>query len=181
MISVRDFSKVLRLLPIVVLAFSIARGWAQEESKADAQYREDYERFMKIKATADPVKRCDEFYEFLKQRPDSRLLKNAQAEYLLIMQGAFKAERYAELLPMAERFVNLFPKVGEAYYFYGTALKEQGKIPEAMDALAKCYVLKNPASERARQNLEFTYKAQNKGSLAGLDSLIRKARAEVSK
>jgi len=181
MMPVRNFSKVLRLLPLVVLVFIVARGWAQEESKADAQYREDYDRFMKIKATADPIKRSDEFYEFLKQRPDTRLLKNAQAECLLIMDGTFKAQRYTELLNMAERFVNLFPNVGEAYYFYGAALKQEGKYPEAMDALAKCYVLKNPASERARQNLEFTYKAQNKGSLAGLDALIRKARAEVSK
>ena len=171
----------LRLLPALVFLMSATRVFAQEETKEEAQYREDYELFQKIKAIPDPMKRSDAFYELLKQRPDSKLVRNAQAEYLQILEGALKAQKYAELEPMSDRFIKLFPKIGETYYFYGAALKEVQKYPEAMDARAKCYVLKNPASTRARQFLEFVYKSQNRGSLAGLDAVIKKVRAEISK
>ncbi len=154
---------------------------AQEESKQEEMYREDYERFTKIKALSDPQKRCDAFYDFLKERQNSKLLKNSQAEYLVILEGFNRAKKFDELRANSERFIELFPRVGETYYFYGTALNEAKQYPAAMNALAKCYLLKNPGSSRARQFLEYIYKAQNKGSLAGLDNVIKQARAELEK
>jgi tetratricopeptide (TPR) repeat protein len=178
----RTALRKLALVPaaLVLLPF-VPRVLAQEETKEEAMYREDYERFTKIKAIPDPMKRCDAFYDFLKQRPDSKLLKNAQAEYLLILEGVMKAQKYTELETLSERFIRLFPKVGETYYFYGAALQEAKKPAEAMVALAKCYLLKNPGSERAKQRLEFLYKAQNRGNLAGIEAIYQKARAELAK
>lgn len=169
------------LLPVFVLLVYGPCAWAQEETKAEEQYREDYDRFQKIKGIQDPLKRVDAWYEFLKKPPHPKMLKSVQAEYLVILDGLLRAQRYAELRPLSERFITLFPKVGETYYCYGAALKEEKKFPQAMDALAKCYVLKNPASERAKSFLEYVYKAQNKGSLAGIDAIIQKARADVLK
>jgi tetratricopeptide (TPR) repeat protein len=173
--------KGLQVLPALLLLGFVAHVRAQEETKEEAMYREDYERFTKIRTIPDPLKRCDAFYDFLRQRPDSKLLKNSQAEYLLILEGYMKAQKYPELEKLAERFIKLFPRVGETYYYYGATLQETKRYQQAMNALAKCYILKNPGSERARQRLEFLYKSQNKGNLAGIEAVYQKARAEVSK
>jgi tetratricopeptide (TPR) repeat protein len=173
--------KGLQVLPALLLLGFVAQVRAQEETKEEAMYREDWERFTKLRTIPDPLKRCDAFYDFLRQRPDSKLLKNAQAEYLLILEGYMKAQKYSELGTLCERFIKLFPKVGETYYYYGAALQETKKYQEAMNSLAKCYLLKNPGSERARQRLEFLYKSQNRGSLAGIEAVYQKARGEVSK
>ena len=171
----------LKVLPTLFLFMFVTAVWGQEETREEAMYREDYERFTKLKAIPDPMKRCDAFYEFLKQRPDSKLTKNAQAEYLFILDGYMKAQSHPDLEALSERLIKLFPKVGETYYYYGAALQDARRYPEAMNALAKCYILKNPGSDRARTRLEFLYKSQNRQSLAGLDALLAKARAEVVK
>jgi len=49
-----------------------------------------------------------------------------------------------------------------------------------MDALAKCVVMKNNASRKAREFLEYIYKSQNQGSTIGLDKLLKKAQDGVS-
>lgn len=176
-----DFKKALLVTAGFLLLVPAGALQAQEESKETELYRLDYERFTKIKALSEPRARCDGFYEFLKDRPNSKLVKNAQAEYLVILEGFHRAKQLDALEQLSDRLIRLFPKVGETYYFYGAALNEAKKYPEAMDALAKCYLLKNPASQRARSFLEYVYKSQNKGSLAGLDAVIQKARAELSK
>jgi tetratricopeptide (TPR) repeat protein len=173
--------KGLQVLPALLLLGFVAHAWAQEETKEEAMYREDWERFTKMRTIPDPLKRCDAFYDFLRQRPDSKLLKNAQGEYLLILEAYMNAQRHPQLEVLAERFIKLFPRVGETYYYYGAALQEAKRPQEAMNSLAKCYLLKNPGSEKARQRLEFLYKSQNKGSLAGIEAIYQKARAEVSK
>jgi tetratricopeptide (TPR) repeat protein len=99
----------------------------------------------------------------------------------MILEAYSKAQKHPDLEALALRLIQLFPRVGESYYYYGAALQEAKKLPEAMNALAKCYVLKNSGSDLARTRLEFIYKSQNRGSLAGMDALIQKARAEVLK
>ena len=69
----------------------------------------------------------------------------------------------------------------ETYYFYGAALRGENRTGEAMEALAKCSVVRNPIARKARDFLEFVYKSQNKGSLIGLDKILKKAQAEMTK
>ena len=169
------------LLPLlgVVLWFGTAPVWAQEdETPEQKQYREDYDVYQKISAVKEPLKRADQLLQFLRERPKSKLLANVQTDFLLILQDLTKQSKWDVVVTQAERFVKMHPRVGETYYFLGSALKELKKNPEAMDALAKCYVLKCPVSEKARQYLEYIYKGVNKGSTAGMDAIIRKARSE---
>jgi len=166
-----------KLLPLlgVVLWFGTIPLLAQEDEPPEMkQYRDDYERYQKIKAMKDRVKRADELLQFLKDRSNSKLELTVQADYWVILQDLNKESKWDTSTLLAERLVKVRPKTGEAYYFLGQSLKEQKKLPEAMDALAKCVVLKNQLSAKARQFLEYIYKSV-KGNLNGLDALLQKA------
>ena len=154
---------------------------AQEESAEEKQYREDYDRVQKMVAVSDPIKRADQLFLFLKERPDSKVAEYAQGNYLVVMEDLLKKEDFAQLMKQSERFVRLRPRVGEGYYFYGSALRNANKNDEAMVVLAKCSLIRNAAAGRARKYLEVIYKSQNKGSLIGLDKVFKKAQAELGK
>jgi hypothetical protein len=174
----------LRLLPAVGLLFWFGTGelWAQEEESAEeTQYREDYERVTKVVATADVMRRADQLFQFIKERPNSRMAGYAQQHYWAVLETLSKSEKHAAIITLSERLIALRPRVGETYYFYGAALKNVQKFPEAMTALAKCYVLKNTASRKAKEFLDYIYRTQNKGSMVGIDRLIKKAEAEIGK
>jgi tetratricopeptide (TPR) repeat protein len=130
-------------------------------------------------ALGDATKRADALLQFLRERPNSKIVDYAQGNYLQILESQAKAERYPLVITLAEKMIKARPRVGETYYFYGAALKNVQKIPEAMDALAKCSVLRNAAQRKAREFLEFIYRSQNKGSLIGLDKLLKRAEAEI--
>lgn len=174
---------VRRMLPLLGLLIwsEISELRAQEESAEDKQYREDYDRVQKMVALADPIKRADQLFLFLKERPNSKVAEYAQGNYLLVLESLLKKEDFAQLMKQSERFVALRPRVGEGYYFYGSALRNADKNDEAMVALAKCSLIRNAAAARARRYLEVIYKSQNKGSLIGLDKVFKKAQAELGK
>jgi hypothetical protein len=175
---------IFRLFPLLglLVILSAAAALAQDDEPADVkQYREDYDRLQKVMAISDITKRSDALLVFLKERPDSKMVDYAQGNYLQILEGLAKAEKWPAMVALSEKFIKQRPKVGETYYFYGAALKNSQRLPEAMDALAKCAVMKNNASRKAREFLEYTYKAQNNGSLTGLDKILKKAEADVAK
>jgi tetratricopeptide (TPR) repeat protein len=168
-------------LLIVLLSFGILYVRAQEESAEEVKYREDYDRLQKVMAIPDLMKRSDGLMLFMNERSDSKLTDYAQGNYLQVIESTAKAEKYPVVVALCERFMKLRPRVGETYYFYGAALKNIGKLPEAMDALAKCAMMKNNASRKAREFLEYVYKSQHQGSIIGLDKLLKKAQDEVGK
>jgi tetratricopeptide (TPR) repeat protein len=173
--------QVCGILAAIALCLGASTIWAQEESDEDRQYREDYEKVQKIVTIADPVKRGEQLLAFLKDRPSPKLVEFAQGNFFLALDALLKQHRYAPMLSLAESFIKFRPRAGEPYFYYGAALKDQQKYPEAMDALAKCYVLKNPISGRAKEFLDVIYKGRNAGSLAGQDKIIKKAQAEAGK
>jgi len=174
------YYRILTLLGFLC-CFGASQVPAQEESKEEAQYREDYERVQKLVAIPETGKRAEQLLQFFKDRPNSRMNEYAQGQFFQILEGYAKAENKTELIAWSERYIKMRPRVGETYYFYGYGLKNAERITEAMDALAKCYVLKNPISSRAKDFLDFIYKARNKGSLAGEEAIIKKAQQELSK
>jgi hypothetical protein len=173
----------LRIMPAFALILgsgaAAALGQEEDESAETKQYREDYERIQKVTAISDPAKKADALLQFIRERPNSKIMDYAQGNFFQILEGNAKAGRYPVVITLAEKLTKLRPRVGETYYFLGAALKNTGKMPEAMDALAKCTVLRNPASRKAREFLEFIYRGLNKASLVGLDKLIKKAEAEI--
>jgi tetratricopeptide (TPR) repeat protein len=189
MLGLRAVSRWMLPLIGLMLWLGVAQAFAQEETEEEKQerlYREDYERYQKMAALPDLLKRSDLLLAFVKERPNSKMMQYAQDNTLRVLDTLLKQENSTAVLSISERFIKMRPKVGETYYFYGAALKNSNKFDDAMDALAKCYVLKNPLSTRAKDALERMYKARNPGadtvgSASGIQRIIKKAQDEVSK
>jgi tetratricopeptide (TPR) repeat protein len=172
--------RMLLLLLGVVLWFGTAQLWAQEdETPAMKQYREDYEQYQKIQAVKEPLKRADEQLKFMQERPQSQMLKNVMADLLFYMQDLGKQTKWDTIVSLSERFIRLQPKVGEIYYYYGQALDSLKKSDQAIEALIKCYLVKNPGSDRAKLYFESIYKRLHQGKTDGLDALIQKVRNQI--
>jgi tetratricopeptide (TPR) repeat protein len=151
-----------------------------DESPEQKQYREDYEKTQKLVAIPDLNKRAEMLLGFIKERPNSKLMDYAQQSYLQVLDSLSKGEKFPAVIALSEKLIAARPRVGEAYYYYGAALKNTGKMNEAMNALAKAYVIKTPASRKAKEFLDFLYKQKN-GSLIGQEKLIKSAEAEIGK
>ena len=176
-----SFHNSIRRIVLIATGFSLSIGaaaWlvAQEDTE---KYRQDYEKVQKIVAITDPVRRSDQLFEFIKGKPDPKIEEYAQGVYYQAMDGLLKAENYQVLLSATERYVKIRPRVPETYYFYGAALRHVDRIPESYAALAKCSVVRNPASAKARSFLEFIYKQKNGGGLSGLDKIIKQAQEDM--
>ena len=154
---------------------------AQEESKEEIQYRDDYERAQKIVAIPDTSKRADQLLLFLRERSNSKMNDYVQGNLFHILDEYIKAGNNSEILALSERYIKMRPKVGETYYFYGYGLKNTEKFAEAMEALAKCYLIKNSISSKAKDFLDLVYKNRNKGSSAGEDAFIKKVQQDLNK
>jgi len=183
MLKRTQFRQRLILLFGFLMISGFVQVWAQEEeeSKDVKQYREDYDRYQKAIAFQDSMKRADALFQFMKDRPDSKVIDHAQMGYLQVVESLAKAEKFPVVITQCERLIKLRPRAGQAYYFYGAALKNVGRVPEAMNALAKCTLIKNTASQSAEQFLEFVYKSQNQGSLIGLEKLKKTAQEDLNK
>jgi tetratricopeptide (TPR) repeat protein len=175
-------TRIIRILPALAFAlcFSMGQlGAQEEESPAEAKYRQEYERIQKIVVIPDVMRRGDQLFQFMKADPDPKLTEYAHGHYIHVLEELSKAQKFSAIITLSEKYIAMRPRVGETYYYYGAALKSLQKYPEAMKALAKCTVLKNPASRKAREFLEFVYKSQNKQSLIGLEKLIKQAESEI--
>jgi len=172
-----------RAFPSLALTLWIGAGVAraQEDEPAEVtRYREDYERYKKIEAIADPAKRGDQIIQFIKDRPNSKMTSTAQGNLFSILDSFIKSDNNGPLLSLSERYIKVRPKQGETYYCYGFALRNLKRYDEAMNALAKCYLLKNPVSAKAKDFLDLIYKGQHRGSLAGQQQIIAKAKQELA-
>ncbi len=174
------FAKKISLFLGVLFCLGAGALWAQEdETPAEKQYREDYAQYQKIAAIKDPTQRSDEFVKFLRERPKSPIENYVLRNCLQVLQDLTDQQKWDALASRADVLIKIRPRVGETYYFLGNALRQQNKIPEAMDALAKCYVLRCPASDKARQFLEVLYKNTHKGQTTGMNQIIEKARKDI--
>ena len=189
MSDLRTISRSMIALVGLMLWVGDVQAFAQQETAEEKQeriYREDYDQYQKIAALPDLVKRADLLLAFAKDRPNSKMMQYVQDNTLRVLDALLKQENNAAVLSISDRFIKLRPKTGETYYFYAAALKNTSKFPEAMDALAKCYVLKNPLSARAKDALDRMYATRNPkadavGTAAGVQRLIKKAQEDVGK
>jgi tetratricopeptide (TPR) repeat protein len=167
-------------IPFFMCAAFIAAVVAQEESLEDFKYKEDYDRVQSILKIADVAKRADRMVTFYGERRDMKVELRDYADSmfardmeLLMNQGNFTAMK-----SLSERALKIRPKFGEAFLFYGVAMKRDKKIDEALKAFAKAYVIDNPLKAKAKQQLDVTYRSTG-GGLAGEDKLIKDTMKEL--
>jgi tetratricopeptide (TPR) repeat protein len=164
---------------VFVLSFINMR--AQEGTLTEIKYKEDYDRIQNIIKTKDIIERAEQFVTLNRERPDldPKLRDYADNVFARDMESLMKQGNYIALRGLCERMLQQRPKFGEIYLFYGVALKNEKKIQEAMNAFAKCYLIKNSLQTKAKQQLDVAYRAFSGGSLIGEQKIINDARKEL--
>jgi tetratricopeptide (TPR) repeat protein len=153
---------------------------AQEETLEDFKYKEDYDRIQSIAKTTDIVKRAGRMVTLYSERKDmdSKLRDYADNIFAKDMEALMKLNNYIALKDICERVLKVRPRFGEAYLFYGVALKRDKKIDEALKAFARAYGIDNPLKAKAKQQLDITYRATG-GSLSGQEKLVKDAMKDL--
>jgi tetratricopeptide (TPR) repeat protein len=163
-------------IPFFVCAAFLSAAVAQDESLEDFKYKEDYDRIQSIVKTADVVKRAERMVALYGERRDmdSKLRDYADNIFARDMEALMKQNNYIALKGICKRALKVRPRFGEAYLFYGVALKRDKKIDEALQAFARAYGIDNPLKAKAKQQLDVTYRATG-GSLSGQEKLLKDA------
>jgi hypothetical protein len=164
---------------IVSLGMGIAR--AQDSALEDIKYKEDYDRIQAMLKVTDVQKRLDRMLLMYKDRPDlsDQLQTYLDNLFTRDLQTLMKQQNFALLKPICERAVKTRPKFGEPYLFLGVALKNEKKNQEALAAFAKCSVITNQFQKQAKQQMEVLYRAENGGSLIGIEKLTKQAAKDL--
>jgi hypothetical protein len=181
MITNKSFFRKFSVFFLLLLASSWISACAQN-SLDSPEYREDYDRYTKIDAMTDDAERGEKCVLFMKERPkmDNRLLLNIKSLLRISMTRLNDHKEYRKLRLLTEHAIQLNHQDGEAYLFYGRALKGENKMPEALEAFAKAYVIPFYASKEAGKELDRLYKETHKGSLAGKQAIIDNAMKSLS-
>jgi tetratricopeptide (TPR) repeat protein len=152
----------------------------QLPSTKDIQYSEDYEKLQEIGKIPQLSKRAEALLSFMRERPHSQLTEYADRSFFEALDLLIKQSNNAAAQGFAQRMMKLRPRSGEAYLFYGITLKNQQRYDEAMDVLAKSYLMKgNKLAPKAKELLDAMYRARHSGSLTGEDALLKKAQQEL--
>jgi tetratricopeptide (TPR) repeat protein len=110
---------------------------------------------------------------------DSKLRDYADNLFARDLESLMNQGNFTALKGSCERVLQIRPKFGEVYLFYGVALKNEKKIQEAMNAFAKGYLIQNPLKAKAKQQLDVAYRQFSGGSLVGEDKIIKNALKEL--
>jgi tetratricopeptide (TPR) repeat protein len=167
-------------ISLFLCAAFLSLAVAQDETLEDFKYKEDYDRIQSIVKTADVVKRAERMVTLYSERKDmdSKLRDYADNIFAKDMESLMKLNNYIAMKGLCERVLKVRPRFGEAYLFYGVALKRDKKIDEALKAFARAYGIDNPLKAKAKQQLDITYRATG-GSLSGQEKLVKDAMKDL--
>jgi tetratricopeptide (TPR) repeat protein len=99
--------------------------------------------------------------------------------YGVFASSVYAKKEYPKALELYDKVAKLDPTREDAHYYIGMS-KWQTQDPQgAIEAFAKCVVLKKSLSQKAQGYLEQLYKARNKDTLDGLDQVLAKAKADL--
>jgi tetratricopeptide (TPR) repeat protein len=162
---------------VLVLASSLLTVRAQDSEK----YREDYDRMQKIEKNNQPAKRADQLIVFIKERSDmdSRIRDYVNGLFVLDAKRMKAQGELAVLKDICERAIKVDPSFVQAYLYYGHALKNENKYPEAMNAFAKASLFRSIFSQEARVELDKLYRSTHRNSLVGEDKVLSDAHKEL--
>jgi tetratricopeptide (TPR) repeat protein len=164
----------------VLLVMVLSPLYAQD-ALSDIKYKDDYDRIQKAVKIGEPAKRADHMVQIYKESPDmnSQLRDYADNLFAKDLESLMKQGNYIAIMGICERVLKVRPKFGEAYLFYGVALKSDKKLDEALVAFARGASIKGPLQDKAKQQLDVNYRQSHKGSLIGEDKLMKEAMKDL--
>ena len=165
----------------LVFLSAICLANAQDETLADINYKEDYDRIQSITKIGDLVKRLDKIAALYAEKRDIDIKLRDYADKLFArdMETLTKQANYVAVRGISERILKLRPKFGEVYLYYGIALKNSKMINEAITAFARGASIPNALSQKSKQQLDIAYRSAHGGSLVGEDKFIKEAMKDL--
>jgi tetratricopeptide (TPR) repeat protein len=162
---------------VLVLALGLMTVRAQDSEA----YREDYDRMQKIEKNTQPAKRADQIIAFIKEKSDmdSRIRDYVNGFFVSDAKRLKTQGEFAVLKDICERAIKADPSFVQAYLYYGHALKNENKYPEAMNAFAKASLFRSIFSQEARGELDKLYRSTHRNSLIGEDKVLTDAHKEL--
>ncbi len=174
----------IRLFFMMTLIFAVGIGAVASQSEGEeSRYEQDYNRIQQIVKISDSAKRAEQLASFYKGRTrmDSKISDYANFYFTQDLKVLMDQRKYALVKKFSQDALSTQPKFAEAWFFYGVTLKNENKLDEAITALAKSYALPSAIQTEAKKQLDLAYRAAHKGSMVGLDKLIKKTKAELGK
>jgi tetratricopeptide (TPR) repeat protein len=99
--------------------------------------------------------------------------------YAAIGNAAYENRNFAEAIKNLESAVKYYRNMDSAYYYLGMSYWQINKMGPAELNFAKAYVLKGSVSTQAKKQLDLLWAQGNRGSLAGIDVVIERAKQEL--
>jgi tetratricopeptide (TPR) repeat protein len=101
--------------------------------------------------------------------------------YYVVGHNSFEQQKYTQAVTNLENSVKYYKNNENAYYFLGQSYWQTRKTDLAMKNFAKAYILNGRTATAAKQQLENLYKQTHRGSLAGIERVIDRAKAELNR
>jgi hypothetical protein len=165
---------------LVVLALALAAGnWALLAQNIESpEYADNYDRLQEIVKISDAGKKAEQLVTYYKGRPNlnPQLKMFADSNFGNALKDLMTNPELVKKL--AQSVLAVRPKFGEALFFYGVTLKREGKVDEALEALAKSSLIESTRQTEAKTQLDLAYREAHK-SLVGEDKFIAKIKAEL--
>jgi tetratricopeptide (TPR) repeat protein len=99
--------------------------------------------------------------------------------YYALGATAFNNNNFAQAIPHIDNAVKYNKRYDMAYYCLGMSYWQTNKLQPAMLNFAKAVVLKSNIAASAKQNLEKIWKNGHRGSLAGIDTVYKRAQQDL--
>jgi tetratricopeptide (TPR) repeat protein len=99
--------------------------------------------------------------------------------YAVIGQSDHDSGNYAEAIKNLESAVKYYKNMDTAYYLLGDSYWRMNKIGPAELNFAKAYVIKKSISASAKKQLDALWSQTHRGSLAGLEVVIERAKQDL--
>jgi tetratricopeptide (TPR) repeat protein len=99
--------------------------------------------------------------------------------YAVVGQYEHDNRNYPEAIKNLESAVKYLKNMDRAYYFLGMSYWQMNKLQPAELNFAKAYVLKGSVASAAKKQLDSLWSQTHKGSLAGLDVVIDRAKQDL--
>ena len=99
--------------------------------------------------------------------------------YGVIAAGIYQKKDYPKAIELYEKVAKFDSKRDDAYYYIGMSKWQTEGQDAAMEPFAKCVVLNKTMAPRAKQYLEQIYKGKHQDSLAGIEEILNKAKADL--
>ncbi len=171
----------VRFFFLLAFVFTAGSSAVFSQDVDDLQYKDDYDRLHQIIKITNSAKRAEQLLAFYKGRTNMnvQLRDYADSFFAKDLETLLKQQNHALVKKFSQGAIAVRPKFAEAWLFYGTALKNEKKMDEAVQAFAKSYAIKSPVQTRAKQLFENAYRDTHKGSLVGSDKLVKQLQAEM--